>query len=74
MAQPWSKRERRLLAVVVLSAVIVVADIIALNVGGEVSSGWWPLAVPVGLFLVPAVGLVCLILLIGQRRRDSPTS
>jgi cytochrome bd-type quinol oxidase subunit 2 len=62
------------LAVVVLSAVIVVADIIALNVAGEVSSEWWPLAVPVGLLLVPALGVVCLILLIRQRRRDNPTS
>jgi hypothetical protein len=73
MAQPWSQRERRLLAVILLSAVIVLADIIALNIAGEVSSGWWPLAVPVGLLLVPAVGVVCLILLIGQRR-DNPTS
>ena len=61
------------MAVVLLSVVIVVADIIALNVAGEVSSGWWLLAVPVGLLLVPAVGIVCLVLLIGQRRRDNPT-
>ncbi len=73
MAQQWSRRERLLLAVVVLTAVIVLADIIVLNVVGELPSGWWPLAVPVGLFLVPATGAVCLIALFAQRRRNITT-
>ena len=73
MAQQPSRRERLLLAVVVLSAVIVLADIIVLNVVGELPSGWWPVAVPVGLFLVPVVGAVCLIALLAERRRNSPT-
>lgn len=73
MAQRWSERERFLFAVVLLTAVIVVADIIALNVAGEVSSGWWFLVVPVGLVLVPAIGIACLIVLIGHRRRANQT-
>ena len=74
MAQPQSRRERLLLAVVVLSAVIVVADIIMLNVvGDDLPSGWWPVAVPVGLFLVPVVGAVCLVALLAERRGTSTT-
>jgi hypothetical protein len=69
MANGWSKRERGLFVVVVLCAVAVVGDIIALNVGGEVSSGWWIPAVPVGLLLVPIVGIVALVRLIGERKR-----
>lgn len=73
MAQLQSPRERLLLAVVASSAVIVVADIIILNVVGDLPSGWWPVAVPVGLFLVPVIGAICLIALLAERRRDSTT-
>ena len=73
MAQQWSRRERLLLAIVVLTAVIVLADIIVLNVVGDLPSGWWPVAVPVGLFLVPVIGVVCMIALIDQRRRTNTT-
>jgi hypothetical protein len=55
--------------VVVLCALIFVADIVILNVVGEVSSAWWTLAVPVGLLLVPIIGLVSLVLLVMDRRR-----
>lgn len=73
MAQQWTRRERLLLAVVVLTVVTVLADIIVLNVVGELPSGWWPLAVPVGLLLVPFIGAVCLIALVAQRRRNNTT-
>ncbi len=73
MAQQWSRRERLLLAVVVLTAVIVLADIIVLTVVGDLPSGWWPIAVPVGLLLVPVIGALCLIALIAQRRRNNTT-
>ncbi len=63
-----NKRRSRLLTVVLLSAAIVIADIIALNVVGEVTEFWWFLAVPVGLFLVSAIGLVALVLLLKARR------
>ena len=69
MVREWSKSQRRLLTVVVLSALVFLGDIIALNVVGEVSSDWWELAVPVGLFLVPLTGIVCLVRLLGERRR-----
>ena len=69
VAREWSKSQRSLLAVVVLSALVVLGDIIALNVAGEVSSEWWVLAVPVGLLLVPLTGIVCLVRLLGERRR-----
>jgi hypothetical protein len=68
MEGEWSKGQRRLLTIAVLSAVIVIGDIIALNVAGEVSSAWWVPAVPIGLLLVPVIGIVCLVKLVGQRR------
>lgn len=70
MLEGWSKRQRRLLMVVVLSAVVVLGDIIALNVSGEVSSDWWIVAVPLGLLLVPVIGIVSLVGLIRERRRS----
>jgi len=39
-----------------------------LSIVGEVSSGWWLLAVPVGLFLVGAIGIVSLLWLLKERR------
>jgi hypothetical protein len=68
MAAEWSKGQRQLLTIAVLCAVILLGDIIALNVAGEVSSGWWVPAVPIGLLLVPLVGLACLAALVAQRR------
>ncbi|MGH9189224.1 MAG: hypothetical protein ACRD0Q_04190 [Acidimicrobiales bacterium] len=49
---------------------IVLADLLVLTIGGELpSERWWWVAVPVGVFLVPVVGAVCLVALVGQRRR-----
>ena len=63
-------RRTLLLVTVVLSLVIVLADLLVLTIGGELpSEGWWWVAVPVGLFLVPVVGAVCLVALIGEGRR-----
>lgn len=70
MLEGWSKRQRRVLTVIVLSAVVVLGDIIVLNVAGEVSSDWWIVAVPVGLLLVPVIGIVSLVALIRERRRS----
>lgn len=69
MASEWTQRERRLLAVVVVSAIVFVGDVVTLNVVGEVSAGWWVLAVPVGLLVVPLVGIVGLASLLMARRR-----
>ena len=63
------ERRRRLFTVVVVCALIFVADIVILNVVGEVSSAWWALAVPIGLVLVPIIGLVSLVLLVVDSRR-----
>lgn len=73
MQQEWSRRERFLLAVVGLSAFVLLTDIIVSNVVGDLPSGWWPVPVPVGLFLIPVIGAVALILLITERQRDDTT-
>jgi hypothetical protein len=52
-----------------ICALIFVSDVAVLNLVGEVSSGWWLLAVPLGLLLVPLVGIVALVLLLQDRRR-----
>ena len=52
-----------------LTVVIFLGDIIALNVMGEVPSALWILAVPVGLLIVPVVGVVCIVLLVAERRQ-----
>jgi hypothetical protein len=62
-------RQRRLLAVAAVCFLFFVADLIFVNVGGEVPSGWWLLFVPVGLILVPAVGAGALVLALLDRRR-----
>ncbi len=64
----FTERQRRLLLLIVICALILVADIVVLNLVGEVSSGWWLLAVPVGLLLVPIVGIVAFVLLLQDRR------
>ena len=69
MVSEWSPGQRRLLAAIVLTVAIVLGDIIALNVVGEVPSALWILAVPVGLLIVPVIGVVCTVLLVGERRR-----
>lgn len=69
MLSEWSRRQRRLLAAIVLTVVIVLGDIIVLNVMGEVPSAFWILAVPVGLLIVPVIGVVCSVLLVAERRQ-----
>jgi hypothetical protein len=68
MPRQWSKPQRRLLTIVVLSVAVVVADIVAVNIAGEVPEAWWVLAVPVGFLVVPTIGIVCLVRLLGERR------
>ena len=52
----------RLRTIAAVAAVVLVADLVWLNVDGEVPDGWWIVAVPVGLFVVPVVGLAALLL------------
>lgn len=58
-----------LLAVIALSVVVVVGEIIAMNATGEVSEGVWWLVVPVGLAVVPLIDIICLVMLLRERRR-----
>lgn len=74
MRSEWSGHQRRLLAVVALAIIIVLGDIIALNVFGEVSSALWILAVPVGFLVVPIIGVACAILLLADRRNGASSS
>lgn len=74
MPSEWSGHQRRLLAVIALAIIIVLGDIIALNVFGEVPSALWVLAVPVGLLVVPIVGVACAIALVADLRHGSPSS
>ncbi len=67
MATRWNQPQLRLLTLVVLSAVIAIGDIIALNLIGEVSEFWWFVAVPIGLLLVGAMGIVALVALLINR-------
>ena len=57
------------MAAIMLTVVIFLGDIIALNVMGEVPSALWILAVPVGLLIVPVIGVVCIVLLVAERRQ-----
>ena len=74
MFSEWSRHQRRLLAVIALAISIVVGDIIALNVFGEVPSALWILAVPVALLIVPVIGVACAIRLLADRRNGAPSS
>jgi len=74
MPSEWSGHQRRLLAVIALAIIIVLGDIIVLNVFGEVPSALWILAVPVGLLVVPIIGVACVILLLADRRNGAPSS
>lgn len=70
MANDWGQSERRLLVFVLVCAAVFVGDIIVLNVAGELPSSLWIFAVPVGLLLVPVAGVLSLIALVTQRRRQ----
>ncbi len=43
--------QRRLLTVAAGCAVVFVPDLIFVNLGGDIPSGWWLLSAPVGLIL-----------------------
>jgi len=62
MASQGTERQRILLTIVVACVVIVVADIIAINISGDDLFVAWTLAVPVGLLLVPLVGIVAFVI------------
>ena len=62
-------RQRTLLIVTAVCALVFVTDLVIINVWGELPSGWWVLAVPVGLVLVPVIGVGALALLLLDRRR-----
>jgi len=74
MARVPSRRQRILLTIVIASIVIVVADVIAANIAEDdlfdVVS--WILAVPVGLLLVPIVGIVSFVMWMSERRAHTP--
>ena len=74
MSSEWTRYQRRLMVVTALAFVMVLADVVALNVVGEVSSAVWLIAVPVGLLVVPIVGVVCALLLLADRRHGAPSS
>lgn len=64
-------RHRRLLAIAIVSAVVMVCDIIAmnLNVAKEASGEWvWLLLVPIGLFAPAIVGATAAVLLVSDWR------
>ena len=62
MASQGTGCQRILLAIVVACVVIVVGDIIAINLSGDDLFVAWTLAVPVGLLLVPIVGIVAFVI------------
>jgi uncharacterized membrane protein YbhN (UPF0104 family) len=73
MTTPWNKRQRRLRAIALLCAAVVLVDIIAANLVAdfsELADVWWVLAVPIGLFLVGTIGIVAAALLIRDRRNS----
>ena len=72
MAEVPNRRQRILLAIVIASIVIVAADVIALNIGDDLMEVSWTLAVPVGLLLVPIVGLVSFVLWFSERTARTP--
>lgn len=59
-------RQHRLLATAIVSLVVIVGDIVAMNVVGEVSQEWWAwlLLVPTGLFLPVIIGATAVVLLV----------
>ncbi len=61
-------RQRRLLTVAAVCALVFVADLIFVNLGGEIPSGWWLLFAPVGLILVPILGVGALAVVLLDRR------
>jgi hypothetical protein len=68
MATVPRRRQHVLLAIVIASIVILVADIIAVNIDSGLS---WTLAVPVGMLLVPIVGIVSFVMWFSERRRTA---
>jgi uncharacterized membrane protein YbhN (UPF0104 family) len=73
MTAPWNKRQRRLRAIVLLCAAVVVVDIIVASLVhdfSDLADVWWVLAVPIGLLLVGAIGVVAAALLIWDRRKS----
>ena len=65
MAREPSRLQGILLAIVIASIVIFVADIIAVNIDGDALS--WTLAVPVGMLLVPIVGIISFVMWFSER-------
>jgi hypothetical protein len=71
-----SMTERRLQTIVIACALVIVTNFIVSNViiddFSKLSSVWWVLAVPIGLLLVGAVGIIAAVLLIKERRASRP--
>jgi uncharacterized membrane protein YgdD (TMEM256/DUF423 family) len=63
-----SERQSRLLIVVVVCVAVFVGDLLVLNIRGEVSDRWWPVAVPGGLLVVPVIGIASFVMLLSARR------
>jgi hypothetical protein len=70
-----SMKQRRLRAIAVLCAAVVLVTFFATNLLVDKSDAathadiWWILAVPVGFFLVGTIGVVATVLLMRDRRR-----
>lgn len=71
MAASWTKRQRLLRTIGIVSLVILALDIILLNVRGEVGGDWWILFVGFGLYLVGTVAIVALVWLLVDRSRTA---
>jgi preprotein translocase subunit SecE len=71
MAATWTKRQRLLRTIVIVSIVILALDIILLNVLGEAVGDWWTLLVGFGLYVVGTVAIVSLVWLLVDRSRTA---
>ena len=72
MAATWTKRQRLLRTIAIVSIVMLALDIILLNLLDDEAVGdWWMLFVGFGLFVVGTVAFVSLVWLLVDRSRTA---